>query len=178
MSLEGLATLLCIALGLLVWAAWLGWQALRSARTLATELRRAEAAGKEQAARLAALEALRDQQLRAEHALASSAAVVKEVHKGIADIPFSVLEAIPAARTPARALRGLHDAISDGVYGALGNLNKAVGRELRKAATLSDQPPLPDAPREPESTSILPDTPEAEPPDDEPPPGAGKRSWG
>ena len=132
MSLEALAALLLIAAGLVSLALWHSKKAARQIKTLEAELHRAEVAGQEQAARIAALETLRDSSQLAEHAIATGTAVVKEVHKGIADIPFSVLEAIAATRAPAKVLRGLHDSISEGVYGALGNLNKAVGRELRK----------------------------------------------
>jgi len=132
MSLEGLAALLLIAAVLVALAVWRGRKAARQIKTLEADLHRAEVAGQEQAARIAALETLRDSSQLAEHAIATGTAVVKEMHKGIADIPFSVLEAIPATAKQAKLLRGLHDSISDGVYGALGSLNKAVGRELRK----------------------------------------------
>ncbi len=132
MWLEGLLAAAAVAAVLLAWALWQLRRAASRLAALDEALRHAELAGREQASRLAALEALRDTQQLTEHAIATGTAVVREMHKGIADIPFSVLEAIPAARAPARALRGLHDAISDGVYGALGNLNRAVGRDLRK----------------------------------------------
>ncbi len=132
MSLEALAGLLMLAATLLAWALWRGRRAARQLQLLETDLHRAEIAGQEQASRIAALETLRDSQQLTEHAIATGTAVVKEVHRGIADIPFSVLEAIPSTRAPAKVLRGLHDAISEGVYGALDNLNKSVGRELRK----------------------------------------------
>ena len=171
MSLEGLVALLALVAGLLVWALWRSRRSAARLAALDEALRHAEAAGREQASRMAALEALRDTQQLTEHAIATGTAVVREVHKGIADIPFSVLEAIPAARTSAKALRGLHDAISDGVYGALGNLNKAVGRELRKGVPLQDAPPAADTP----------DKSEPIPPADsgsEPPPDGGKKEWG
>ena len=171
MSLEGLAALLAVIAGLLIWAL-LGSR--RSAARLAAldeALRHAEAAGREQASRMAALEALRDTQQLTEHAIATGTAVVREVHKGIADIPFSVLESIPAARTSAKALRGLHDAISDGVYGALGNLNKAVGRELRKGVPLQEAPPAIDTVVE--QVPALP----AEP-GNVPAPDGSKKGWG
>ena len=132
MSAELLAVLLLVSGGLLLWSVLRARRLAARLRALDAQLQRAEALGQEQAARLAALETLRDSQQLAEHAVATGTAVVKEMHKGIANIPFSVLEAIPATRVPAKALRGLHDSISDGVYGALAGLNKAVGRELRK----------------------------------------------
>lgn len=171
MSLEGLVALLALVAGLLIWALWRSRRSAARLAALDEALRHAEAAGREQASRIAALEALRDTQQLTEHAIATGTAVVREVHKGIADIPFSVLEAIPAARTSAKALRGLHDAISDGVYGALGNLNKAVGRELRKGVPLAEAPPAAEPAAEPDPV----------PPADStsgPAPGDGKKEWG
>lgn len=183
MWLELLATLLLLTAALLLWALWRGRKAAQQLRGLEEDLRRAEAAGAEQAARIAALEALRDGQQLTEHAIATGTAVVKEVHKGIANIPFSVLEAIPATRAPAKALRGLHDSISDGVYGALGSLNKAVGRELRKgleadASTTRASLPHPGTDGEGDAPPAPPDEPAALQRDDEAPPSASPKSWG
>lgn len=178
MSAELLAVLLFISGGLLLWSVLRARRLSARLRALDAQLQRAEALGQEQAARLAALETLRDSQQLAEHAVATGTAVVKEVHKGIANIPFSVLEAIPATRAPAQVLRGLHDSISDGVYGALAGLNKAVGRELRKGVPLVDVPA---------SNSAAPIEPPVPPPsdpapardsDDSEPPTAPPKSWG
>ncbi len=142
MSLEGLMALLLIIAGLVAFALWRSRKASAQLLLLEEDLRRAEASGQEQATRIAALESLRDGQQLTEQAIAVGTAVVKEMHKGIADIPFSVFEAIPATARPAKLLHGLHDSISDGVYSALGNLNKAVGRELRKAGASSESQSL------------------------------------
>lgn len=170
MSAEGLAALLLAISALLAWAVWRSRKARQELAALEESLRHAEAAGQEQAARIAALETLRDSQQLAEHAIATGTALVREVHKGIADIPFGVLEAIPATRTSARTLRGLHDAISEGVYGALSGLNKAVGRELRNSVPLDGSPPETQA-------EIKPDEPVA-PPDEPSEPEPPKRGWG
>ncbi len=170
MSPNSLIALLLVTVALLVCAVWRGRSAQRQLLTLEQSLRRAEAAGQEQAARIAALEALRDSLQLTEHAIATSTLLVKEVHKGIADIPFSVLEAIPATRGSAKALRGLHDSISDGVYGALNRLNQAVGRELRNGVSLAAEaersvsPPAVELP-----TDQATENPEPEPP---------KKGWG
>lgn len=171
MSIEGLTVLLLLAAALAAVAVWRSRRASGLLKTLEEDLRRAETAGQEQAARIAALETLRESSQLAEHAIATGTAVVKEVHKGIADIPFSVLEAIPATAKPAKVLRGLHDSISDGVYGALGNLNRAVGRELRKGVPLPDEAPPAD-PLPPPSAAP------AAQADDEPPADTGKKDWG
>lgn len=170
MSLEGLVALLAVVAGLMVWALLRSRHSAARLAALDEALRHAEAAGREQASRVAALEALRDTQQLTEHAIATGTAVVREVHRGIADIPFSVLEAIPAARGSAKALRGLHDAISDGVYGALGNLNKAVGRELRKGVPLQDAPPAAHPAADSAADSAADPAPA--------PPDGGKKEWG
>lgn len=177
MSAELLAVLLLISGGLLLWSVLRARRLAQRLHALDAQLQRAEALGQEQAARLAALETLRDSQQLAEHAVAAGTAVVKEVHKGIANIPFSVLEAIPATRAPAKALRGLHDSISDGVYGALTGLNKAVGRELRKSVPLVDAP----APATADPSAAL-ENESAEPKtvlqEDEQPPSTNPKNWG
>lgn len=132
MSIEWLVVALVVVAALVAVAVWHGRKAARVLRAVEADLHRAEVAGQEQAERLAALEKLREGQQRTEQVIATGTAMVREVHKGIAEIPLSVLEAIPGAKAPAQALRGLHHSISDGVYGALDNLNKAVGRELRR----------------------------------------------
>lgn len=172
MAFEGLVVLLVLLFSALAWALFRAWRLTRQMKLLDAQLQRAEVLGHEQAVRLATLETLRDSQQLAEHAIATGTAVVKEVHKGIADIPFSVFEAIPATRASAQVLRGLHDSISDGIYGALGQLNKAVGRELRKGVPLAESGPV----AEPEANvpEPQPDT----PPDAEPPSDPNKRSWG
>jgi len=96
------------------------------------DLQRALADGRHQAERLATLEKLREAQATAEQVIAAGGSVVRDVHKGIASIPFDVLESIPATRERAKAAREVHDSITEGVYGALAGLNRAVGRELRK----------------------------------------------
>lgn len=96
------------------------------------DLQRALADGRHQAERLATLEKMYDAQATAEQVLAAGGSVVREVHKGLAAIPFDVLEAMSSTRAPAKVVREVHDTISDGVYGALSGINKAVGRELRK----------------------------------------------
>ena len=134
MALEWvLGGLLLIAVGLLVVVGrrLVGLQ--QELQQLDADLQRALADGRHQAERLATLEKMYDAQATAEQVLAAGGSVVREVHKGLAAIPFDVLEAIPSTRAPAKVVREVHDTISDGVYGALSGINKAVGRELRKS---------------------------------------------
>lgn len=77
---------------------------------------------------------------------------VKTAHQTIADIPFTILENIPATRAGSKAVRGVHDAIAGGIYGALSAVNKGVGQHLQKKAEAAKAlPPLPPAkPAQPE----------------------------
>lgn len=52
---------------------------------------------------------------------------VQSVHQAIASIPFNILEAIPATRAGAKAVRGVHDAISGGIYSTIKAANQALG---------------------------------------------------
>lgn len=157
MSPEATALLLAaLAAGtgaLLVAGLLLASQLARTLDRLAPALARAEAIGLEQARRLAAIDALEDTQRLAESAVDTGTSIVREVHQGIASIPFGILEALPGTRAPAKAVRSVHDAISDGVYDALSGLNRAVGRELRRGLKRSPQgqndeaePSAPDSP--------------------------------
>ncbi|MBA4286278.1 MAG: hypothetical protein C0434_12175 [Xanthomonadaceae bacterium] len=126
----GAALLVTIGLLLLVGLRVLKLKA--ELQQLDADLQRALADGRHQAERLAGLEKLREAQATAEEAIAAGGSVVRDVHRNIASIPFDVLESIPATRERAKAVRDVHDSITDGVYGALAGLNRAVGRELRK----------------------------------------------
>lgn len=185
MSTEGLLVLLLLTV-LLLAVGYYAWQLRRTLRSLEEALHHAEAAGREQAVRIASLEQLRESSQLAEHAVETGTALVREVHKGIAGIPFSILEAIPGAREPTKAVRGIHDAISEGIYGAIAGLNKSVGRELRKglqpAAAGNSKPaaeeppapePIPPAPNAPDSSESPADKPGEGPLPDKP-----WKNWG
>lgn len=57
--------------------------------------------------------------------------LVKNVHMGIANVPFSILEAIPVTRDTSKLVRGIHDVTSNTVYTSIRGTNKAVGAGLR-----------------------------------------------
>jgi hypothetical protein len=57
---------------------------------------------------------------------------VRTVHKGIAAIPFGILEAIPTTRLPTKVVRVTHDVISDVVYSSIKITNKISGKIIRK----------------------------------------------
>ena len=77
------------------------------------------------------LQTLADVQKVAEAAVHGTAATVQTVHRGIAAIPFGILEAVPIAREPTRIVRAIHDLTANSVYGAITGINRWVGRGLR-----------------------------------------------
>ena len=121
-------------------AAVAAWLLDRRLAGLEDAIAGAEARGREQAERLRTLAQWRSNQEFAEHAVDTGTSVVRAVHKGIAAIPFSILESIPSTAPGTRAVRQVHDAISDGIYAAIAGLNKAVGRELRKGMGAAGTP--------------------------------------
>ena len=62
--------------------------------------------------------------------------LVHAIHRGVAGIPFGVLEAIPATRDSARLVRGVHDLTAAGVYETIAAVNRGVGRGLRRGIDL------------------------------------------
>ncbi|MCX7069419.1 MAG: hypothetical protein NTW01_00260 [Gammaproteobacteria bacterium] len=141
MALEWLlGTALLATIVLLVFAALRLLKLKAELQQLDADLQRALADGRHQAERLAGLETLREAQATAEEAIAAGGSVVRDVHRNIASIPFDVLESIPATRERAKAVRDVHDTITNGVYGALAGLNRAVGRELRKGLKAGERP--------------------------------------
>jgi hypothetical protein len=86
--------------------------------------------------RLARAEAQLEQVQRfAEAAVSGGTKSVRTVHRGIASIPFGILEAIPATRDTTKVVRQTHDLISDTVYGTIGAVNKGIGSLLRSGLT-------------------------------------------
>jgi hypothetical protein len=71
-------------------------------------------------------------QERLEDTIDTAASVVRTLHKGIAAIPFGILEAIPITRHTTKVVRGTHDLISDVVYSSISIANKTSGKVVRK----------------------------------------------
>lgn len=69
----------------------------------------------------------------AEDVVAGGTSTVRAVHKGIASIPFGILESIPVTRDTTRVVRLIHDAISDGVYGGISATNRVLHQVARGA---------------------------------------------
>jgi hypothetical protein len=87
----------------------------------------------------------------AENVVEGGTSTVRAVHKGIAGIPFGILESIPVTRDTTRIVRRIHDAISDGVYGGISATNKALHQVVRDATAKSK------VPRDEDSSRDLPD---------------------
>ena len=79
-------------------------------------------------------------QVIAENVVEGGTSTVRAVHKGIAGIPFGILESIPVTRDTTRIVRKIHDAISDGVYDGISATNKALHQAARNAAARSRLP--------------------------------------
>ena len=69
---------------------------------------------------------------------------VRAIHRGIAAIPFGILEAIPATRDATRVVRLSHDLIADAVYGGIAVVNRGVGHGLRAGLDAGRPEPLAD----------------------------------
>lgn len=120
-------------------ALWLGRDGRETARCrdalIRAELRRSEALRLQQAEqRIAELQRL------TENTVSGGTEVVRAVHKGIASIPFGVLEAIPATRDTTRVVRKAHDLISDTVYGTIKAVNQGIGAGVRQGLQSGAQP--------------------------------------
>ncbi len=76
----------------------------------------------------------------AEGSIEGGTRLVQGVHQGIAAIPFTILEAIPATRDPAKVVRKTHDFVAGGVYDAISGTNKLFGRVLRGTGKPPDKP--------------------------------------
>ena len=68
----------------------------------------------------------------AETALGSGTEAVRLIHRGIAAIPFGILEAIPVTRDTTRVVRHTHDLIAGAVYGSIQAVNRGLGAGLRR----------------------------------------------
>jgi hypothetical protein len=65
--------------------------------------------------------------------------IVRTLHKGIAAIPFGILEVIPVTRHTTQVVRGTHDLISDMVYNSISIINKTSGKVIRKGIGTNTQ---------------------------------------
>ncbi len=76
----------------------------------------------------------------AETVIDTGASAVRAVHFGIAEIPFGILEAVPATRDATRVVRQTHDVIANAVYGSIKGANRIAGLLARNALTAGQRP--------------------------------------
>ncbi|WP_156966418.1 hypothetical protein [Algiphilus aromaticivorans] len=74
---------------------------------------------------------LRAAQRFTESAVDETSRTVEDIHRGIASVPFEVLDRIPATRDTARIVREVHDLTSGTVYGSIRGINRLLGSGLR-----------------------------------------------
>ena len=103
-----------------------------AARHAARAIRRAETIQAEAQKLIRAEQQLAEVQRLSEAAVSGGTQTVRAIHRGIAAIPFGILESIPATRDTTRLVRKSHDLISDAVYGSIGAVNRGVGAKLRE----------------------------------------------
>lgn len=95
---------------------------------------------------------LAETQRLTETVVSGGAQTVRAIHRGIAAIPFGILEAIPVTRDTTRLVRYSHDRIADAVYGGIEAVNRGVGKGLR--AGLAMGAPTPPAVENPDPPAI------------------------
>ena len=150
-----LSALMALMLSTALLAAWLRHINQQIASTAAQLTRTAEVFS--EAGRMKqANDRLAEWQEVTETTIDGSTQAVRAVHKGIAAIPFSILESIPATRDTAKVVREVHDFTSDNVYAAISTVNRLLGDRSRaylqqptkaKQALSVEQPAVPKLPR-------------------------------
>lgn len=137
MAASSLLTVLLLSLLLTTGVYAMLWRRMASlARTQYRLHRRSEELRRvaEARAQLAAAQAA------TEFAVQGGTATVRAIHQGIAAIPFSILENIPATRDTTRQVRRIHDAIAEGVYSGITIGNKLLGHAARSAIKSPETP--------------------------------------
>lgn len=87
---------------------------------------------------------LQDVQNVTESLVDEGTAMVRTIHKEIANIPFEILEAIPTTRGTTRVVRGVHDVTADSIYAGIAVANRMLGRKVRKSMRVKDDIDLAD----------------------------------
>lgn len=85
---------------------------------------------------------LLEAQEKLEDTIDLTTSTVRTIHKGIAAIPFGILEAIPVTRHTTLVVRGTHDFISDLVYSSISIASKTTGIVIRKGIGTSSRSKL------------------------------------
>ncbi len=112
-------------------AAWALWRLNQQTSECAAQLMRSAAVRAEAWRMHEANQRLAEWQDVTESSIDGGTQAVRAIHKGIAAIPFSILESIPVTREPARVIRAVHDFTSDNVYAAISSVNRLAGQRSR-----------------------------------------------
>jgi hypothetical protein len=123
--------LVAIALSAAVW-----WRSHANARAIeahADRLRRSGALLVEMRQRIEQRQRIAEAQQLTETAVDVGTQAVRQIHFGIAAIPFGILETLPATRDTTRVVRQTHDVIANAVYGTIRGVNKLTGHAARSA---------------------------------------------
>jgi hypothetical protein len=146
---EGIVTAALIALlcAATVVLAWREAQLTAGIRNAQREILRAQIRMEEAERCRLSLKQLAAAQEITEVAVDYGTQAVRAVHRGIASIPFTILEKVPVVRGPARLVRVLHDSIAGGVYGTITGVNQAVGAGMRRQLKVPEPRALPTKPK-------------------------------
>lgn len=126
--------LLVVALGSILLSAPIGWIVQRQhadTRAAGQAIGAAAARYGEAQRMLTQRRRLREAQHFTEGAVDETSRTVEGLHRGIASVPFEVLDRIPATRDTARIVREVHDLTSGTVYGGIRGINRLLGSGLR-----------------------------------------------
>lgn len=135
-------------------AAWGLWRINKRISATAAQLTRTAAVRAEAWRMQQANQRLAEWQDVTESSIDGGTQAVRALHKGIAQVPFSILEAIPATRDTARVVREVHDFTSDNVYAAISTVNRLVGQRSRDYLKAGEKPSAKLVPKTADQTDI------------------------
>lgn len=130
-----------LLLPITAWIAYLLMQQRHQLSALSASVWRAEIRVEELATFERCVAQLESTQAVLESGIDETTSGVRALHHSIADIPFSVLEAIPVTRGTTKVVRGVHDLISDGVYASISLGNQLAGSASRSGIKASSNKP-------------------------------------
>ena len=141
MLLNSSLLLILAMASLLISAATLAvvWQEYSLSQQYKSDLLHVRCAQQERALLVKQQWQLLEAQEKLEDTIDLTTSTVRTLHKGIAAIPFGILEAIPATRHTTLVVRGTHDLISDVVYGSINIMTKTTGKVIRKGIGTSSR---------------------------------------
>jgi hypothetical protein len=134
--------LLLASSGLAGIALWLSLRLDRDLTRLSARQRRATIYHTEAAVFIKGREQIAAMQNIAEASVGGGTAAIRTLHKGIASIPFAILESIPVTRDTTRIVRGIHDFTADAVYGTISAINRELHKQARRGLQATGSPAL------------------------------------